>query len=190
MMRWDAYGYPTWPGERDYHSGSEVSNGVNRRYGGSWTGPIDCKPKEDVVTLPESKLISSQEKKWQKMTSDGHWLTVTIRHDDCCGNGHNTFSITAETYQMAGCLHDLVAEAFPELQPFIKWHLCSTDGPLHYIANTLFWAGRGSLDNARNSAIWPEATLEQLHDRKLLEARLPQLMIEFRAAVESLGLVY
>ncbi len=31
--------------------------------------------------------------------------------------------------------------SLPELAPFIKWHLCSTDQPLHYIANTLFHAG-------------------------------------------------
>jgi len=48
---------------------------------------------------------------------------------------------------------------------------------------------------ARSCAIWPDATDEQLSQepaelRALLAARLPALMAEFRAAVESLGFVY
>jgi hypothetical protein len=40
----------------------------------------------------------------------------------------------------AQCLHDEIAKAFPELAKYIKWHLCSTDGPMHYVANTVFHA--------------------------------------------------
>ena len=43
------------------------------------------------------------------------------------------------------------------------------------------------LEAARASAIWPDATLEQLQDEEQLKARLPGLLAEFRAAVESLG---
>ena len=46
------------------------------------------------------------------------------------------------------------------------------------------------LEAARESAVWPDATLEQLQDKGALMARLPELMREFRAAVESLGLTY
>ncbi len=73
-------------------------------------------------------------------------LTVQVRFDDKCKNGHNTFSITGEIrgkYERdiaGGCLHDDIAQVFPELAPLIKWHLVSTDGPMHYIANTLFHA--------------------------------------------------
>ena len=65
---------------------------------------------------------------------------VRIRYDDECGNGHNTFSLTAEGPDMGGCCHDLIVTAFPELESFTKWHLCSSDGPLHYIANTMHHA--------------------------------------------------
>jgi hypothetical protein len=86
-------------------------------------------------------------------TEDGteYRITATVRHDDRCKNGHNTFSITAQIdaknargkWQDAagGCCHDEVAKHFPELRPVIKWHLTATDGPLHYIANTLYFAG-------------------------------------------------
>jgi hypothetical protein len=45
----------------------------------------------------------------------------------------------------------------------------------------------------RNAAIWPEATDEQLMADDLkeqLEARLPALLAEFQAAVESLGFTF
>ena len=71
--------------------------------------------------------------------------------DDECKNGHNTFSITAHVespssrrrndWDVCGCLHDDIARVFPELAHFIKWHMCSTDGPLYYVTNTLYLAG-------------------------------------------------
>jgi len=72
-------------------------------------------------------------------------ITANIRHDDNCGNGHNSFAITGDIYRngrydVGGCIHDEIAKHFPELKPFIKWHLCSTDGPMHYVANTLYHA--------------------------------------------------
>lgn len=201
------------------------------------------------------------------------WIKAEVRHDDQCGNGHNSFAVTGEMGEMTasgkhlraesfGCLHEEIAKAFPELAPLIKWHLCSTDGPMHYVANTLYHAGdrdhnglnkgefrqhtsRGpnqnggvegvpnwvlelpdrqsrdvyamekpapitlewkaygktgegkerELNHARSSAIWPEATDEQLcaepeELKAMLLERLPALMDEFRKAVESLGFTY
>lgn len=92
-------------------------------------------------------------------------IVATVRHDDECGNGHNTFSITGEAKMLGGrhgqtiggCIHQEVAQAFPELAPFIKWHLVSTDEPLHYVANGLYWLGwQGWRDRDKNSPpnIW------------------------------------
>jgi len=50
-----------------------------------------------------------------------------------------------------------------------------------------------NLDHARASACWPDATDEDLTAPGLqerLEARLPALMAEFRAAIESLGFTW
>jgi hypothetical protein len=197
---------------------------------------------------------------------DGHTyrITATVRHDDECGNGHNTFAITADIEDSSGCCHDEVARHFPELAPFVKWHLMSTDEPLHYVANTVYHAsnrdhrsllkgekrqlrngrtglpvwervvvneqgepialdlnswrdaetrpvetliarweprwivGEGKerqLDLARSSAVWPEATDEQLcaepeELKRMLRERLPALMEAFKRDVESLGFVY
>lgn len=204
--------------------------------------------------------------KASRFDNAGERVTVKIRFDDSCKNGHQTFAITGETRDSCGCIHDTIAEVFPELAPLIKWHGCSTDGPLHYVANTVYLAGdrdhhglrKGEkrqiicgktglpswrlvavddtgqeieiytlgnmsaaaheppantlrlewrpwcilgegkprdLDAARRAAIWPDATDEQLSAepaelRASLEARLPALLAEFRAAMESCGFLW
>ena len=142
----------------------------------------------------------------------GLWLT--IRYDDSCGNGYNSFSLTGELKSrrglvMCGSMHDEIAQievlysglsetnkGYRGIKEYCgaaelkKWHLCSSDGPMHYTANTLYWVKEGNLENARSSAIWKDATLEELGDEKLLMDRLPALMKEFKMAMEALGFVY
>jgi hypothetical protein len=76
-------------------------------------------------------------------------------------------------------MHEELAVVFPELAHLTKWHLVSTDGPMHYIANTTYHASKGSLESARNTAVAPYARLHLLKDIAWLNARLPQLMAEF-----------
>lgn len=217
-------------------------------------------------TLPESKLVKNQKRVygWKVYIEKGltYRIKAKVRHDDECGNGHNTFSITGEIEEKrgnqfiecsGGCIHEEIAKHFPELAPLIKWHLVSTDGPISYLANVCFLAGdrdchglkkgefrqfrdrhtglpawilddlpakhvdsetkpapvvikykpwgrtgdgkERDFNGARDSAVWPEATDEELSVEpeelkvKLLE-RLPALMVEFKAAVESLGFSY
>lgn len=194
-------------------------------------------------------------------------MVATVRYDDQYGNGHNSFAITSDICcngrdHSGGCCHEEIAKHIPALAPFIKWHLCSTDGPMHYLANIVYLAGerdhcgllkgefrqhtsRGKnqvggvggvphwelkfppseqhdvyakdkpasvtfeyvpsgitgygkareLDAARSVAIWPEATDEQLSVepealKLVLLERLPRLLEEFKAAMESLGFVW
>ena len=212
--------------------------------------------------MSETQLVKNQKQTYgpKIYTQDGttYKLTATVRYDDSCGNGHNSFAITGEQYQKAknglwredsfGCLHEGIAKHFPRLAPFIKWHHMNSDGPMHYIANTVWHAqehgpthawvyyegtqdplkieevkkrllgyveapqarkceGRPgytvkwddktvkvrNLDYAREAAIWPDATDEDLtlpglEDR--LQARLPKLIEEFQAALVELGLIY
>ena len=46
------------------------------------------------------------------------------------------------------------------------------------------------LEQARISAIAPEATIEQLQDKEWLIQRLPQLRQDFKLVVEELGFTY
>ena len=204
-----------------------------------------------------STLTKNQTKTLRKeYTEDGRNYVIycTIRYDDQCNNGHNTFSVTGEIWnnpkrrdcESCGCIHEEIAKHFSEIAPFIKWHLTSSDGPIHCVANTLYHAEshaankcwisfkddshplelkgmkymdlskaekiaaeypgceiridettekKANLNHARSSAVWPEATDEQLtQDPEKLKAalieRLPALMAEFRAAIESLGFTY
>ena len=225
-----------------------------------------------------SITVRKQEKKFARQyREDGaaHRIAVTIRWDDECQNGHNTFAITADIQRQArnnrwvwscgGCCHDDVAKRFPKLAKYLKWHLCGADMPMHYVANTVYHAsnrdcwgclkgepravdyypltkdgglafkvdesgkpipikcktaqeakavaesmgsvnvldhvvlrGEGKereLDAARNSAVWPEATDEELLQepealKAALMARLPALMAEFRKDMEELGFVW
>ena len=145
-----------------------------------------------------SILTKNQTKQFVK-TFGNEVIKAMVRFDDRCGNGHNTFSITGELGRLGkqpdtcGCIHEEISKHFPELVPYIKYHLVSTDGPMHYIANTLFHVQEGNLQYARSSAVWLEATDDELHAPDLKErllARLPGLMEEFKVAVEALGFVY
>jgi hypothetical protein len=117
--------------------------------------------------LPPSVLTKQQVKKERAEYLDDQGrecvIVAELRYDDECGNGHNTFSITAEVFDRheriphevkaitksgksvwrgsCGCCHEDIAKHFPHLDRFIKWHLTSADGPMHYIANTVYLAG-------------------------------------------------
>ena len=60
------------------------------------------------------------------------------------------FSVTAEIWEKDhskektgsfGCQHEEVIKNFPDYEKFIKWHLTSLEQPMHYLANSLYWAG-------------------------------------------------
>lgn len=101
----------------------------------------------------KSKLTKSQTKSygWKEYQEEGetYRIRVKVRYDDECGNRHNTFAITADIQhkrgnrfwdQSFGCQHEEVEKHFPELAPFIKWHLFDSTGPMHYVSNTMFHA--------------------------------------------------
>jgi hypothetical protein len=111
-----------------------------------------------MTITADSVLVKSQKQTlWSPVYKDedgrNHQVKVEIRYDDSCGNGHNTFSITGDVYLCAdlsearvrwesgGCIHEEITKAMPELSPLVKWHLVSSDGPMHYLAGTIFAAG-------------------------------------------------
>jgi len=101
----------------------------------------------------KSVLTKNQKKTFTKVyqeNGDKYRITATVRHDDDCHNGHNSFSITGDIDQIhpngritevsGGCIHQDIIKRFPELEKYIKWHLTSADGPMHYLANTMYHA--------------------------------------------------
>jgi len=107
-------------------------------------------------------ILTENQTRDYRVDTDYSVIIVTVRYDDQCHNGHNTLAITTEEYeahpipgekriehksgrtmwlQSCGCGHDIVAKHCPDLAPLLKWHLCSSDEPMHYIANTVYHAG-------------------------------------------------
>jgi len=139
--------------------------------------------KNDVEIVRKRKIVGEL----RLIPSYGIGKPV-LRFDDECGNGHNTFSITVDGGEsFGGCMHDSICEVWPEYARLTKWHLVSTDGPLHYVSNTRYHARNAmdSLDSdelnrhwtmAKNVAIAPRASLSKLSSERWLLDRLPALM--------------
>jgi len=130
---------------------------------------------------------------------------LTIRWDDNLNNGHNSFGIMVEKGLKSSlednffssddnyvCSRDLIKH-FPEYAHLIKYHMLTSDGyfcigNIEYMLNN---PEKYSLEDAREYAVWEDATEEQLRDTEALnnnlaKAVLPQLKIE----IEKLGMVY
>lgn len=87
--------------------------------------------------------------------ANGNSMTIKIRLNDECKNGHQDFAITADIYEkdkpktdryciMGGCCHDEILAAKPELGIFIRLHLCDYKGiPMHAIENGFYHLREG-----------------------------------------------
>jgi len=183
-------------------------------------------------------------------------VAVDIQWYRLGNNKHKYLSITGTVsdhtcrfVETCGAVHDDIAKAYPELVHLLKWHMCTLEGPLYYLENTLYHAsddGAGEIryapvapgskimapmwerdrpsgghvgikvsatrppdevlswrpvlregkprnfELARESAVWPDATDEQLSLPReqltaLLFERLPGLLQQFRADMTALG---
>jgi hypothetical protein len=108
---------------------------------------IGCWEHQNWLSERRTKVLANGEKVL---------MHAEIRFDDNCHNGHNSFAITGfgwydhhktRDWDFGGCCHEMIAEVFPELEPLIKWHLVSTDSPMHYVANTVYHAS--NLENGK-----------------------------------------
>lgn len=136
-------------------------------------------------------------------------IKAEIRLDDECKNGHDSFAITGEIYipgrsdiEACGCLHEEIAASFPELAPFIRWHLTSTDGPMYYMANAIYHAGfclgmekSRNIDHLKSTIVFGAVesdagvNLETIGPEELIDfltARFPALMAQFKADMNTL----
>ena len=150
---------------------------------------------EQLPNLPVSKWVRSQffTRTVRDFKHEGkiiRKLEILVRYDDDCNNGYNMFNVTGIANDCRSCMRKLIASAFPDLAPLLKWDLVTSYGPIHYFHNTHYYASQRDLQAARRSAFWPDATLEQLIEKRELEKHLPLVMAEFKQAMESLGFEY
>lgn len=169
-----------------------------RRKTGRWQDSVcGCIHDEIIKFYPElSKYI-----KWHLTTSNGpmSYISNTTYHAgdrDCHG------LLKGEAKQIKnGRTGQLCWELVPIIGEELKRSVNADERPkARQVWEYRPWCriGEGKereLDAARKSAIWPEATDEQLklpkeELTKLLKERLPGLMLEFKKAMEELGFVY
>lgn len=58
------------------------------------------------------------------------------------GNEHAYVTVTVESNDFGGCMHELVLKHAPHLKPLVELHLTAVTGePMHYISNAAHWWG-------------------------------------------------
>lgn len=160
---------------------------------------------ELLAKLPASILRTTKQEKLfiKNIKVDGKngRIECVVRWDDTCCNNHNSFGITGTVwsstastldryFEVGGCIHDKIAKHFPELKHLIKWHGYSSDGYDYRGANIIYFAEKGDLETARKEANWNDATLEELQNQVLLISRLPMLIEQLKADIETTGMIY
>jgi hypothetical protein len=161
---------------------------------------------------------------WKEYTEHGqrYRIQATYGIDYDFGRRHHqspSFSATAtvEVFYRGhwkeysgGMQHGEIARHFPDLEPYLKWHLVSLGEPMHYIANAQYW-----WEKMNGTSRWPDEpggpdpknaflhTIifggipgETLLDTNFwikmeswLRQRLPKLMGYFAADMKTLGVL-
>ncbi|MGI0147905.1 MAG: hypothetical protein ACREDF_00025 [Thermoplasmata archaeon] len=109
-----------------------------------------------------------------------------------------------------GAAHEEIIRHFPTLEPYVKWHLVSTESPMHYLANAKYWyeIATGKLapgehqridpwDALRSTIVFGGLPTDADHNLNIpwphlsgwLQERLPLLMETFRHAMKTLGVL-
>lgn len=145
-----------------------------------------CIHDEIAAHFPELAPII----KWHLVSADGpmHYLANTCYHALAHGPTHAwvTYDGGQDPLKVLNGIrgHDYIKAEYARLVEGKPGYTVKWDEESAKVAN---------LDYARSSAVWPEATDEDLTAPGLecrLLARLPALMAEFRHAIEDLGFTY
>lgn len=121
------------------------------------------------------------------LSSEGDNMTIKIRLNDECKNGHNDFSITGDIYEKGkpktdryyisgGCIHDEILKVRPDLKIFVDLHLSDSKGvPMYAIENGYYHLKNSGLEVAKDYLRLTEAeakiiaqSVDKLHFTYLL----------------------
>lgn len=136
---------------------------------------MQVKTPAGELTLADSTRTLAGEKQFTKFFTSNEGvessLKISIKWNDSCKNGHNTFGVTATLYEhhngrmrevAGGMLQEEIALRAPELAYALPYHLVSADGPMYYFVNTTFLAGTrdcwgyeaGEPRHSKNVKLW------------------------------------
>lgn len=130
------------------------------------------------------------------------YFSATCDIEEKLGNGHWRES-------GGGAAHEMIAKYFPDLEPYLKWHLVSLGQPMHYLANAKYWweQAMGKTKPAEYQRVDPRDAFKSTivfggisgekmpysNDwqdiEKWLNERLPKLMGRFSADMKTLGVL-
>lgn len=91
----------------------------------------------------------------KKRKVDGTLTVIATWEMRSLGGQDPYFAVTCVEYENGkdvggGAAHDLIDRLFPEKARYTKWHLCAINkGPLHYLANALYWAGKSGFCDSK-----------------------------------------
>jgi hypothetical protein len=114
-------------------------------------------------------------------------LKVRIRLNDPFNSGCEYFAITGEFYRQGrleacGCLHDEIAEVFPEFKLFILLHLADQKGiPMYAVENGFYFLKEG---NFKNLAKHLRASNSQMQEIRSSEIETEK---DFAALIKGMG---
>lgn len=99
-------------------------------------------------------------------TKDGDKIQVNAYLHYLEGNDKPYFSVTGNSKDSGGCMHEEILKAFPEMAPIIDLHLSNMDGvPSHGFANGLYWLKENEIDAlASHLRITKEKALQMRND--------------------------
>lgn len=143
-----------------------------------------CCHDEIKIAFPEfAHLI-----KWHLMNSDGpmYYIENTLYHADEHGpnSAHVYFNepITGKSLLLEYCDEKDLIKYWDESKKIFKsGYIIKWDEKT---------AKKANLEGARKTAIWPDATIEQLRNKCLLIARLPDLIEQFKKDIEAIGFIF
>jgi len=104
-------------------------------------------------------------KDYRRIPGEHYHGAIVIRYDDHCGNGQNTFHIEVLN-KKGGQMYlapDVLRKVFPEYAHLRRWRFFSTDGPMHYLKNTLYFAGDNK-EKAQRSLLKAQKGLEAFQE--------------------------
>lgn len=146
---------------------------------------------------PNGLWVSQQFVAAREFKKQGGLFELTIEYDrGHPSNTQNGFTMRFNFDGVTGPLDiEMAVKFWPELAHLVKWHLSCEGEPLHYIANTKYWAAQGNLEYARKGALWLDAPEEILTGppmvlERALKDRRKALVDEFKEALAATGLLF
>lgn len=130
------------------------------------------------------------------VTKGGKDVIIKIRLNDECHNGHQDFSITGEVYQAgkrgdrnlisAGCCHEEILKARPDLKLFVDLHLSTAKGvPMYAIENGFYF-----LKNGGNTGTPKEVCMDhfRINEIEFDQIAIAEDSLHLQTIIEKMGL--